>query len=85
MDDLYVGMNNIEVALDPSEVRLIMRALDCLRYSEESAHMNGSQLVNLAGLSMEWRGLTQDIAAHRYHGRKPEAVYTSARREACEC
>ena len=49
------------VVLDDSEVRLIMKALDCLRYSPASAGLNGSQLVNLAGLSHEWLCMTQDM------------------------
>lgn len=51
------------VMLDASEVRLIMRALDCLRYSPASAGLNGSQLVNLAGLSHEWLCMTQDMSS----------------------
>lgn len=62
MDAAYNSRDAV-VILDHSEVRLIMKALDVLRYSEESAHMNGSQLVNLAGLSAEWRTATQDIGA----------------------
>lgn len=49
------------IILDVSEVRLIMRALDLLRYSDEN--LNGSQLVNLAGLSVEWRAMLQDMAS----------------------
>lgn len=51
------------VVLDESEVRLIMKALDELRYSDESAAMTGSMLVNLAGLSHEWICMTQDMEA----------------------
>lgn len=51
------------VVLDDSEVRLIMKALDELRYSEESTTMNGSMLINLAGLSHEWLCMTQDIGS----------------------
>ncbi len=51
------------VVLDPSEVRLIMKALDELRYSDASRSMTGSQLVNLAGLSMEWLSMTQGIGS----------------------
>lgn len=49
--------------MDVSEVRLIMKALDELRYSDASKSMTGSQLVNLAGLSMEWLCMTQDIGS----------------------
>lgn len=57
------------VVLDDSEVRLIMRALDVLRYSEPSKTMTGSQLINLAGLSQEWMCMTQDMGSP-----KPERV-----------
>ncbi len=49
------------VVLDVYEVRLIMKALDVLRYSDES--LTGSQLVNLAGLSQEWLCMTQDMSS----------------------
>lgn len=51
------------VVLDDSEVRLIMKALDELRYSEAGTSMTGSQLVNLAGLSQEWMGMLQDMGS----------------------
>lgn len=57
------------VVLDRSEVRLIMRALDCLRYSPASAGLNGSQLADLAGLSHEWLCMSQDMGSP-----KPERV-----------
>ncbi len=57
------------VVLDDSEVRLIMKALDTLRYSNESATMTGSMLINLAGLSQEWLCMTQDMGSP-----KPERV-----------
>lgn len=60
MDAAY-NKETIAVILDPSEVRLIMQALDVLRYSDEP--MNGSQLINLAGLSHEWLCVTQDIGS----------------------
>lgn len=53
--------NDAVVILDPSEVRLIMKALDTLRYSGET--MTGSMLVNLAGLSQDWQCMTQDIGS----------------------
>ena len=49
------------VVLDDSEVRLIGRALHCLRYSNDIK--DGSQLVNLAGLSQEWMGMLQDMGS----------------------
>lgn len=64
MEVWTLGMNHVEMSLEPDEVRLIMKALDELRYSEASRTMTGSQLVNLAGLSSEWRTLTQEIARH---------------------
>lgn len=72
MRDLYIASDEIVVSLDPSEIRLIDRALHCLRYSNEP--MTGSQLVNLAGLSGEWRALTQDHAAERYHDMRPKTA-----------
>lgn len=60
MDAVYNEKDAV-VILDHSEVRLIMKALDVLRYSDEK--MNGSQLVNLAGLSQEWLCMTQDIGS----------------------
>lgn len=51
------------VVLDDSEVRLIMKALDELRYSEASTTMTGSMLVNLAGLSQEWMCMSQDMGS----------------------
>lgn len=57
------------VVLDDSEVRLIMKALDELRYSEASTSMTGSMLINLAGLSQEWRSMAQDMGSP-----KPERV-----------
>lgn len=57
------------VVLDDSEVRLIMKALDELRYSEASTSMTSSMLVNLAGLSHEWLCMTQDMGSP-----KPERV-----------
>lgn len=62
MDAAY-NKKTAVVVLDASEVRLIMRALDVLRYSEPCKTMTGSQLVNLAGLSAEWLGMTQDIGS----------------------
>ena len=49
------------VVLDDSEVRLIDRALHCLRYSNDIK--DGSQLVNLAGLSQEWMCMSQDMGS----------------------
>lgn len=60
MDAAY-NKKTAVVVLDASEVQLIMKALDVLRYSDEK--MNGSQLVNLAGLSAEWLGMTQDMGS----------------------
>lgn len=62
MDAAY-NKKTAVVVLDASEVRLIMKALDELRYSAESVTMNGSQLINLAGLSHEWLSMTQDIGS----------------------
>lgn len=66
MNDLYIGKDEVVVSLDHSEVRLVMRALDVLRYSADSYRMSGSQLVNLAGLSGEWLRLTQDVGGKRF-------------------
>lgn len=66
MNDLYIGTDEVVVSLDHSEVRLIMKALDVLRYSADSYRMSGSQLVNLAGLSSEWLRLTQDVGGKRF-------------------
>ena len=49
------------VVLDDSEVRLIDRALHCLRYSNDIK--DGSQLLNLAGLSQEWMCMSQDMGS----------------------
>lgn len=57
------------VVLDDSEVLLLMRALTELRYSNESKYMTGSMLVNLAGLSQEWRNMSVDMSSP-----KPERV-----------
>ncbi len=51
------------VVLDDSEVRLIMKALDELRYAKGTGQMTGSQLVNFAGLSYEWLCMTQDMGS----------------------
>lgn len=66
MDAAY-NKETAVIVLDASEVRLIMKALDVLRYSDEK--MNGSQLVNLAGLSHEWLCMTQGIGSP-----KPERI-----------
>ena len=60
MEAAYTKTNAV-VILDPSEVQLIMKALDTLRYSGET--MTGSMLVNLAGLSTEWACMTQDMTS----------------------
>ena len=60
MDAAYTKKTAV-VVLDDSEVRLIMKALDTLRYSPASAGLTGSMLVNLAGLSHEWLCMTQDM------------------------
>lgn len=65
MDAAYNSKDAV-VILDPSEVRLIKIALDVLRYNEETAHMNGYQLINLAGLSWEWNRLTVDVNRKRF-------------------
>ncbi len=62
MDAAYTKKTAV-VVLDDSEVRLIMKALDELRYSEESTTMTGSMLINLAGLSSEWLTLVQDMGS----------------------
>lgn len=62
MDAAY-NKKTAVVVLDDSEVRLIMKALDELRYSDASRSMTGSQLVNLAGLSMEWLCMSQGIGS----------------------
>lgn len=62
MDAVYNERDAV-VILDHSEVRLIMKALDELRYAKVTGQMNGSQLVNLAGLSQEWLCMTQDIGS----------------------
>lgn len=59
MDGVIRSGKEAYVKLDGSEARLIALALDNLRYSDIT--MTGSQLVDLAGLSMEWRGFTQDL------------------------
>lgn len=71
MEVFELGMNHVEISIDPADVRLIMKALDELRYSDASNSMTGSQLVNLAGLSMEWRTLTQQIARHETYKYEP--------------
>ena len=60
MDAVY-NSKDAAVILDHSEVWLIKIALDVLRYNDASAKLNGSQLVNLAGLSVEWEKMTADI------------------------
>lgn len=74
MNDLFIGNDEVVVSLDHSEVRLIMKALDVLRYSVDSYRMSGSQLVNLAGLSSEWLRLTQDVGGKRYHTMRPKTA-----------
>lgn len=64
MEAVYRNEKEIFVKLDGPEVRLIMKALDELRYAPVS--MMGSQLVDLAGLSMEWMCLCQDIGGKRW-------------------
>ncbi len=60
MDAAYTKKTAV-VVLDDSEVRLIDRALHCLRYSDDIK--DGSQLVNLAGLSQEWMCMSQDMGS----------------------
>lgn len=64
MDAAYTKKAAV-VVLDDSEVRLIMQALDELRYSELSGRFNGSQLINLAGLSHEWLCMSQDMGSRK--------------------
>lgn len=64
MEAVYRSEKEIYVKLDGPEVRLIMLALDELRY--EPAGLTGSQLVDLAGLSTEWKCLTQDVGGKRW-------------------
>lgn len=71
MEVFELVMNHVELSIDPAEVRLIMKALDELRYADASKTMTGSQLVKLAGLSMEWRTLTQQIARHETYKYEP--------------
>lgn len=74
MNDLFIGTDEVVVSLDHSEVRLIMKALDELRYSEALNGMDGSQLVNLAWLSNAWMGLTTDVGGKRYHTMRPKTA-----------
>lgn len=62
MEAVYTKKTAV-VVLDDSEVRLIMKALDELRYSESATTMTGSMLVNLAGLSHEWLRMSQDMGS----------------------
>lgn len=48
-----------QIRLTRDEVITIMKALDVLRYSEESRSMSGSMLLNLARLSVDWQCMCQ--------------------------
>ena len=74
MEAVYRSEKEIFVKLDGPEVRMIMKALDELRYAPVS--MTGSQLVDLAGLSMEWMCLCQDVGGKRWSG--PEEFLKAA-------
>lgn len=71
MMDAAYNKDMAVVVLDRSEVRLIMKALDVLRYSDEK--MNGSMLINLAGLSHEWLCMTQAISSPNKYMVSPDA------------
>ena len=64
MDAACRSEKEIYVKLDGPEMRLIAKALSVLRYSNEP--MTGSQLVDLAGLSVEWMTLCQDVGGKRW-------------------
>lgn len=50
-----------QIRLTRSEVITVMKALDVLRYSEESRSMSGSMLLDLAALSTTWLCMCQDM------------------------
>ncbi len=62
MDAAYTK-NTAFVVLDGFEVLLIMKALDELRYLRATSQMSGTTLINLAGLSQEWRSMAQDMGS----------------------
>lgn len=75
MEAVYRNEKEIFVKLDGPEMRLIMKALDDLRISS-AAILTGSQLVDLAGLSMEWMCMCQDVGGKRWSS--PEEFLTAA-------
>lgn len=46
---------NVTMIMDLTEVRLIEKALEVLRYSKETEKMTGEELLNLAKLSEEFQ------------------------------
>ena len=65
MEAVYRNEKEVYVKLDGPEVRLIMKALDTMRYNTDIV-LTGSQLVDLSGLSMEWMCLCQDVGGNRW-------------------
>lgn len=52
-----------QIRLDKSETIIIARALNSLRYSKEADRLTGSQLLDLAALSVSWLTMLQDMGS----------------------
>lgn len=72
------------VRLDRQEAILVIRALDCLRYSAETSNWNGDQLLELAALSHTWRAMVQDMNSPAAYERCRKHNDTEALRDIAE-
>lgn len=73
------------VRLDRQEAILVIRALDCLRYSAETSNWYGDQLLDLAALSHTWRAMVQDMNSPAAEERCRRHNDSEALRDIAEC
>lgn len=72
------------VRLDRQEAILVIRALDCLRYSPDTANWDGDKLLELAVLSHTWRAMVQDMNSPHAEERCRNHNNTEALRDIAE-
>lgn len=73
------------VRLDRQEAILVIRALDCLRYSADIANLDGDNLLVLAALSHTWRAMVQDMNSPAAEERCRKHNEVEALRDIAEC
>lgn len=73
------------VRLNRQEAILVIRALDCLRYSPDTANWDGDKLLKLAVLSHTWRAMVQDMNSPAADERCRKHNEAEALRDIAEC